>query len=577
MPMWTRWNGSVRPPTTGSTIFASPIRAPQRTFGIQYGPRLIDSAPPATTTSASPVWIVCAADTIAWTPVPHRRLTVKAGVSFGIPALMPDDARHVHVLGRRVDDVAEDDLLDLLRLDPGALHRGGRPPSRRARSWGCPSGSCRRSRRRSWRRRRSLLPALGGVLSRFRSAPNSRLSPMPRAVTALAAALLTLVGAAALALAQGGTSAAQGREAHARGALLPATATWAATCSAAGGTSGSIPADQGEAQGLPTNPSLDGWSPTTRPERLERDATTPTTASAARSAWYRKDFVLPSRDAALGWKLRFESVNYRAKVWLNGVLLGEHEFGYVPFELPTTGLVRDGVNRLVVRVDNRRTRRRHPARLRAPERPAGRRLVELRRDPARGLPAPLRGGRRRVACDVRTEIADSGSGRGCAFGVRLGQPRDAATHAFRLRTTVGERERLLSGPSVSAPARAGSCPTAASCAPSPGCGSRAPPSSTRCASRRSRRRALAGRLPAQRRHPRDPRHRRRPAADQRPARAKLFGAEHPRRATRAAAPRCAAPTASATCSSCRDLGATAHPVALSAPSRSTSSSPTGWA
>jgi hypothetical protein len=65
------------------------MRAPQRAFGIQYGPRLIDSAPPATTTSASPVWIVCAAETIACTPVPHSRFTVNAGVSFGIPALMP--------------------------------------------------------------------------------------------------------------------------------------------------------------------------------------------------------------------------------------------------------------------------------------------------------------------------------------------------------------------------------------------------------------------------------------------------------------------------------------------------------
>ena len=55
---------------------ASPIRAPQRALGIQYGPRLIDSAPPASATDASPVWIAWHADTIACTPVPHRRLTV---------------------------------------------------------------------------------------------------------------------------------------------------------------------------------------------------------------------------------------------------------------------------------------------------------------------------------------------------------------------------------------------------------------------------------------------------------------------------------------------------------------------
>ncbi len=75
-PIRIEWNGSVRPPITGSTSSASPIRAPQRALGIQYGPRLIDSAPPASATAASPVWIAWEAETIAWTPVPHNRLTV---------------------------------------------------------------------------------------------------------------------------------------------------------------------------------------------------------------------------------------------------------------------------------------------------------------------------------------------------------------------------------------------------------------------------------------------------------------------------------------------------------------------
>jgi len=34
-PMWMLSNGSVSPPTTGSTTFASPMRAPHRAFGIQ--------------------------------------------------------------------------------------------------------------------------------------------------------------------------------------------------------------------------------------------------------------------------------------------------------------------------------------------------------------------------------------------------------------------------------------------------------------------------------------------------------------------------------------------------------------
>src|ERR671922_2823298 len=49
----------------------------------------MDSAPPATTTSASPVWIACAPDTMDCTPVPQSRLTVTAGTSLGMPALMP--------------------------------------------------------------------------------------------------------------------------------------------------------------------------------------------------------------------------------------------------------------------------------------------------------------------------------------------------------------------------------------------------------------------------------------------------------------------------------------------------------
>jgi hypothetical protein len=69
-------NGSVSAPITGSITSASPMRAPHRALGSQYGPRLIDSAPPASATVASPVWIACVADTIACTPVPHRRLTV---------------------------------------------------------------------------------------------------------------------------------------------------------------------------------------------------------------------------------------------------------------------------------------------------------------------------------------------------------------------------------------------------------------------------------------------------------------------------------------------------------------------
>ncbi len=69
--------------------------------------------------------------------------------------------------------------------------------------------------------------------------------------------------------------------------------------------------------------------------------------------WYRKDFELPDTSAALDWAVRFESVNYRARVWLNGREVGSHAGAYLPFTVPLERLRR--VNRLVVRVDSRRT------------------------------------------------------------------------------------------------------------------------------------------------------------------------------------------------------------------------------
>lgn len=76
--------------------------------------------------------------------------------------------------------------------------------------------------------------------------------------------------------------------------------------------------------------------------------------------WYRRDFTVPHRAfagyvpaSARDWIVRFESVNYRAAVWLNGRLIGTHIGASLPFELDLGGL-RTGVNRLIVRVDSRR-------------------------------------------------------------------------------------------------------------------------------------------------------------------------------------------------------------------------------
>jgi len=70
-------------------------------------------------------------------------------------------------------------------------------------------------------------------------------------------------------------------------------------------------------------------------------------------AWYRRIFRW-SEPEGQGTEavhlLCFGAVDYFATVWLNGVPVGEHEGGYLPFELPVDGAIRSGDNELVVRV-----------------------------------------------------------------------------------------------------------------------------------------------------------------------------------------------------------------------------------
>jgi beta-glucuronidase len=69
--------------------------------------------------------------------------------------------------------------------------------------------------------------------------------------------------------------------------------------------------------------------------------------------WYRKDFRVPGGRGAT-FIVRFESVNYRAKAWVNGHYIGSHAGAYQPWELQIPGKDLHSVNRLVVRVDSRR-------------------------------------------------------------------------------------------------------------------------------------------------------------------------------------------------------------------------------
>jgi len=101
----------------------------------------------------------------------------------------------------------------------------------------------------------------------------------------------------------------------------------------------------------------DGWQKTIVP-RAWNVGDNSIASMTGTVGWYRKDFRLPDKRSRMSWLIRFESVNYRTKVWLNGKPIGRNTGAYLPFvmRLTRSALKRTGVNRLVVRVDNRRLR-----------------------------------------------------------------------------------------------------------------------------------------------------------------------------------------------------------------------------
>jgi len=71
--------------------------------------------------------------------------------------------------------------------------------------------------------------------------------------------------------------------------------------------------------------------------------------------WFSRQFEVPRSWEGQRVVVRFEGVNYRARVWLNGRMVGENADGFLRFELPIGEAVRFGqTNVMVVRVDNAR-------------------------------------------------------------------------------------------------------------------------------------------------------------------------------------------------------------------------------
>ena len=68
--------------------------------------------------------------------------------------------------------------------------------------------------------------------------------------------------------------------------------------------------------------------------------------------WFRRAVELTEVTEQESLWLRFEGVDYFARVWLNGEELGEHEGYFEPFEFEITDFARRGQNEIVVRVDS---------------------------------------------------------------------------------------------------------------------------------------------------------------------------------------------------------------------------------
>ncbi|CAK7046823.1 MAG: glycoside hydrolase family 2 TIM barrel-domain containing protein [Petrimonas sp.] len=66
--------------------------------------------------------------------------------------------------------------------------------------------------------------------------------------------------------------------------------------------------------------------------------------------WYQREFTVPSN-----WKnnrvlLHFGAVDWKADVWVNDIKVGQHTGGYAPFSFDVTPALKNGTNKLVVKV-----------------------------------------------------------------------------------------------------------------------------------------------------------------------------------------------------------------------------------
>jgi beta-galactosidase/beta-glucuronidase len=68
--------------------------------------------------------------------------------------------------------------------------------------------------------------------------------------------------------------------------------------------------------------------------------------------WYQRTFDIPEAWAGSQLRLHFGAVDYRATVWVNGIVVASHEGGHTPFSCDITGALRAEGNMVVVRAED---------------------------------------------------------------------------------------------------------------------------------------------------------------------------------------------------------------------------------
>jgi len=69
-------------------------------------------------------------------------------------------------------------------------------------------------------------------------------------------------------------------------------------------------------------------------------------------AWYRRSFNVPADWKGKRVLLHFGAVDYRARVWVNGAMVGSHTGGQTPFSFDITPQLASGPNSIVVRAED---------------------------------------------------------------------------------------------------------------------------------------------------------------------------------------------------------------------------------